>query len=243
MSIRASMLTIVKSGFEFGCALVAVGRFTSIPFILIIVRLTSIKEASKKNMMSIRGMISIRAFLIGTGELLRLPCILFYALVIFRAKRVQHQDQVVRRRLKLKLQFRQFRVEEVKENQRKDRDTQTAGGGDESLSDTTTDLGWGEVGVPYETERTHDASHRAQKAEQRGKRNGGVQDRHKPACSLNFYPGGNFERAFDGGVHVIQTVPDCPDDRVLRSASEAGGAVDITFFQSGVDLVQLVRVA
>src|SRR5262249_17751899 len=34
-----------------------------------------------------------------------------------------------------------------------------------------------------------------------------------------------------------------PDDRVLRSASEAGGAVDIAFLQSSVDLIQLVRVA
>jgi hypothetical protein len=37
---------------------------------LIIVKLTSMKEASRKNMMSINGMISIRARLIGTGELL-----------------------------------------------------------------------------------------------------------------------------------------------------------------------------
>ena len=34
-----------------------------------------IKKASKKNMMSIRGMISIRALLIATGVLLWLPCI------------------------------------------------------------------------------------------------------------------------------------------------------------------------
>jgi hypothetical protein len=37
---------------------------------LIIVKLTNMNEASKKNMMSISGMISIRAFLISTGELL-----------------------------------------------------------------------------------------------------------------------------------------------------------------------------
>jgi hypothetical protein len=37
---------------------------------LIIVKLTSMNDASRKNMMSISGMISIRAFLIGTGELL-----------------------------------------------------------------------------------------------------------------------------------------------------------------------------
>jgi hypothetical protein len=36
---------------------------------LIIERLTNMNEASKKNIMSINGMISIRAFLIGTGVL------------------------------------------------------------------------------------------------------------------------------------------------------------------------------
>jgi hypothetical protein len=59
----------MKSGFVFGWALVAVGNATSIAFILIIVKLTNINEASKKNMISISGMISSRAFLIRTGEL------------------------------------------------------------------------------------------------------------------------------------------------------------------------------
>jgi hypothetical protein len=48
---------------------VAVGNATSIAFMFIIVKLTNIKEASRKNMMSISGMISRRAFLIRTGEL------------------------------------------------------------------------------------------------------------------------------------------------------------------------------
>ena len=60
---------MMKSGFVFGWALVAVGNATSIAFMFIIVKLTNIKEASKKNMMSISGMISRRAFLIRTGEL------------------------------------------------------------------------------------------------------------------------------------------------------------------------------
>jgi hypothetical protein len=70
MSSNASTLMMMKSGFVLGCALLAVGSDTSIAFMLIIVRLTNINEASKKNMMSINGMISSRAFLIGTGELL-----------------------------------------------------------------------------------------------------------------------------------------------------------------------------
>ena len=45
-----------------------VGRVTFIPFITVWLRLTIMKLASKKNMMSINGMISIRAFLWGMGE-------------------------------------------------------------------------------------------------------------------------------------------------------------------------------
>jgi hypothetical protein len=51
-----------------GWAEVAVGKLTSIAFMFIIVRLTNMNEASKKNMMSISGMISMRALLCGTGE-------------------------------------------------------------------------------------------------------------------------------------------------------------------------------
>src|SRR6266403_4551591 len=45
-----------------------VGRFTLIPFMCTWLKLTIIKLASRKNMMSIKGMISIRARLCGTGE-------------------------------------------------------------------------------------------------------------------------------------------------------------------------------
>ena len=38
------------------------------PFIVVWLRLTIMKLASRKNMMSINGMISIRAFLCGMGE-------------------------------------------------------------------------------------------------------------------------------------------------------------------------------
>src|SRR5689334_3477696 len=116
MSINASMLTSVKSGLLFCCALVAVGRFTSMPFMLIIVKLTSMKEASRKNMMSINGMISIRAFLIGTGVLLGLwPCI-FGLGISLKVQAVEHQNDVVRGGLELELKFGQFRIKEVKEN-------------------------------------------------------------------------------------------------------------------------------
>ena len=45
-----------------------VGRFTFMPFMCTWLKLTIMKLASRKNMMSINGMISIRAFLCGMGE-------------------------------------------------------------------------------------------------------------------------------------------------------------------------------
>ena len=51
-----------------GEAVVAVGRFTFTLFRFTMLKLTSMNAASRKNMMSISGMISIRAFLCGMGE-------------------------------------------------------------------------------------------------------------------------------------------------------------------------------
>ena len=50
-------------------AVVAVGRFTFTLFMFTMLRLTSMNAASRKNMMSIKGMISIRASLSGGGSL------------------------------------------------------------------------------------------------------------------------------------------------------------------------------
>ena len=44
------------------------GRFTRMPFMWAWLKLTIMKLASRKNMMSIKGMISIRAFFLGKGE-------------------------------------------------------------------------------------------------------------------------------------------------------------------------------
>ena len=43
------------------------GRFTFMPFMVVWLRLTIMKLASRKNMMSINGMISIRAVLVRDG--------------------------------------------------------------------------------------------------------------------------------------------------------------------------------
>ena len=83
--------------------------------------------------MSIRGMISIRARLICTGELLWLMCILISDDVVSVSQRVQHQNDVVRGRFELELETGNSRVEEVEKNQSENRNPQTAGGRDQAL--------------------------------------------------------------------------------------------------------------
>ena len=56
------------SGLKSRLAMVAVGRSILMDCRRIMLRLASMKEASRKNMMSIRGMISMRAFLCGSGD-------------------------------------------------------------------------------------------------------------------------------------------------------------------------------
>jgi hypothetical protein len=92
---------------------------------LIIVKLISMNAASRKNMMSISGMISIRARLIGTGELL---CILVGDNIVSASERVQHQNDVVRSRFEFELEPGHSRIEEIEENQGENRDPQTTCG-------------------------------------------------------------------------------------------------------------------
>src|SRR5438046_2391189 len=57
-----------KSFTPLGGGPTAAGKLTRIPFMWVWLKLTIIKLASRKNMMSINGMISMRARLCGTGE-------------------------------------------------------------------------------------------------------------------------------------------------------------------------------
>src|ERR1035441_6388996 len=60
------MLTTVGSGVVFTA--VGDGRATRMPFMCVWLRLTIMKLASRKNMISINGMISMRARFFGIGE-------------------------------------------------------------------------------------------------------------------------------------------------------------------------------
>src|SRR5438876_12431115 len=66
-----------KSFTPLGGGPTAAGKFTRIPFMWVWLRLTIIKLASRKNMTSINGMISMRALLCGIGE----ESLIFYIFV------------------------------------------------------------------------------------------------------------------------------------------------------------------
>src|SRR2546421_163369 len=65
-ALSTAMLTM--SGLKSFVAIVAVGRSILMDCMRIIVRLAIMKDASRKNMMSMSGMISMRAFFSGNGE-------------------------------------------------------------------------------------------------------------------------------------------------------------------------------
>src|SRR6187431_3547917 len=65
----ASIVIAWKALLFSGVAVTAEGSATFIPRIWVIERLTNMKQASRKNMISMSGMISIRAFFGGMGEL------------------------------------------------------------------------------------------------------------------------------------------------------------------------------
>src|ERR1700675_3860054 len=103
------------------------------PFMVVWLRLTIMKLARRKNMMSINGMISMRAFLCGMGEarfmraLDRGSCRWAWScrrdFTFFgRVFSFQHNFEVRRSRLQFELQVRHARREKVKRNQRENRD-------------------------------------------------------------------------------------------------------------------------
>src|SRR5713226_6706924 len=127
-----STATLTMSGFLSFLATVAVGKFMRMDCSRIMLKLAIMNEASRKNMISISGMISIRAFLRANVEptfikaQLRWPlCVL--APELHRVKSLllgggDHDFDVGRRGFELELELGQFAGEKVERNQRDDGD-------------------------------------------------------------------------------------------------------------------------
>src|SRR3954447_25740060 len=101
------------------------GSETFIPFIVVWLRLTIMKLASRKNMMSMSGMISIRACFLGIGDETSMSRSLLLRhrghiqLALGDVLSCQHNFEVCRCGLQFDLQVRHTRGEKVKRNELK----------------------------------------------------------------------------------------------------------------------------
>ena len=114
------------------------GRLTLMFAVLLISRLTIMNDASRKNMMSISGMMTIRDAAFGMGErqlsmaggLAGVPACANERCRRFAA--ADHDFDIRRRRFQVKLQLRHLGGKIIERNQRKNGDGQSAGGGDQA---------------------------------------------------------------------------------------------------------------
>src|SRR2546421_6144266 len=141
MSPTLSTAMLTMSGLKSRFAIVAVGKSILIDCNLIMLKLAIMNDASRKNMISISGMISMRAFFFGIGVpiLMRSSVQLRFAKLnrgcrrLFRRtpefdrveslllRRVDHHFDIGRRRFELELQFVQLAAEKVERHQRQNR--------------------------------------------------------------------------------------------------------------------------
>src|SRR5208282_3020558 len=121
---------------------VAAGRWTLMFSVRLICKLTIMNDASRKNMMSISGMMTIRDFRGRTGEgsfigkmsvaggLAGWRCPGQMSGVTRFHAAANHHFDIGCRRFQLELQLRYLRRKKVERNQREDGDAQAAGRGD-----------------------------------------------------------------------------------------------------------------
>src|SRR5688572_3178351 len=116
------------SGLMSLCEATAAGRSTFTVRIFVMLRLTSMNEARRKNMMSIRGMISSRDFFCGRGE---------RSFMSSGAGGVGGLEEfdISGGHLQIELQFGEAGMEVVQWNERGDGNAETGGSGDEGFAD------------------------------------------------------------------------------------------------------------
>src|SRR6266498_4334774 len=158
-SLSTAIFTM--SGVNSRLAIVAVGKSILIVCSRIMLRLASMNEASRKNMISINGMISMRALRWGSGEPIFIaPSTVHHSRPRHGRSRSRwhvlpakldgvksllfcgghHHFHVGRGGFQFELKLGQFAGEIIERNQRDNGDGQTAHGGDERLADATRNL-------------------------------------------------------------------------------------------------------
>src|SRR5260221_14097971 len=185
------------SGFVLAVASVAVGRFAFTVRTICICKLIIMNDASRKNMMSISGMITIRAQRFGMGDVSYIKKVsmsdglarrsgLRQMNGVRRFSTADHHLDICRRRFQIKLQLRHLGEKIVERDERKDRDAKAASRRDQRLADAAGDGSDGQFGATDVKERTHQSRHRAEQTEQRPERDERVHDRKKTSGAFEF---------------------------------------------------------
>ena len=214
------------------------------------------KLASRKNMMSINGMISIRAFLCGMGE-----ATFIVSLPLDRRAVAAGRDR--RRRISLSLLLcasnitSRFVAAVCSSNSKLDtREVKKLNGISAKIAMPRPHaVAMSASAIPpvtavhrqffvaEEAERLHQTGDRSQQTEQRRERDQRVHDHEEPAGALDFDTGGDLQRALKRSVLVVQTVPHHAQNRIARIAGETGSFGDIADFDRGEDFLDPLRIA
>ena len=150
-----------------------------------------------------------------------------------------HQQlDVIDRALQPSAQMCQPAVQIVERKQAEDRDAQAAGGGDQRLGDATADFRGGELFIPDEVERVHDAGDGAEQAEQRRERDEGAEHPEPFLGVIQFVGGSQLHRAEQGAVRVRDAVVDDLLKRIARIGAEFVRSGEAAFGQRIEALVQ-----
>lgn len=112
-------------------------------------------------------------------------------------------------------------IEEVVGEEAEDGDGETAGGGDEGLSDAARDFRGGELLVADEAEGSHDASDGAEESEERGEGNEGSKDPLESFGVAEFVGGAELHGAQEGGLRVTETVMEGMEKGITGVIGEA----------------------
>ena len=129
--------------------------------------------------------------------------------------------------------FFQAGVEDVEREKGADRDEETARRGDERLGHTASDpgsLGRDVAALAEFAEGAHHARDRAEEAEERRRRDDGVQRRQTLLEAGQFLVGGADERVGDRGVLVAESVDEDPGNEVFAFLAEDHRALDVPTF-------------
>ena len=179
----------------------------------LICRLIIMNDASRKNMMSISGMMTIRERRFGMGEDNFIAKNSMARGLAWRCRFVQmnrvagfsaadHDFDIRRRGFQIKLQLRHLRGKIVERNQRENRDAQSARRRNQRLADAAGDGGDGKFRAADVQKRAHQSRDRAEQTEQRRERDERVHDREKTSGAFEFDAGGQLQRAVQRTVFV-----------------------------------------